>query len=57
MTNTDTTDAEKTAAQVKALADAGCDIVRVAVYNKACLPALKAIKAGFARSYCGGCAF
>lgn len=45
MTNTDTTDAEKTAAQVKALADAGCDIVRVAVYNKACLPALKAIKA------------
>ena len=45
MTNTDTANSEQTIAQIRALADAGCDIVRVAVYNKACLPALKAIKA------------
>ena len=31
MTNTDTHDKEKTAAQVKALAQAGCDIVRITV--------------------------
>ena len=29
MTNTDTLDIEATAAQVRALADAGCDIVRI----------------------------
>ena len=39
MTNTDTANSEQTIAQIRALADAGCDIVRVAVYNKACLPA------------------
>ncbi len=31
MTNTDTADTESTCAQIKALADAGCDIVRLAV--------------------------
>ena len=44
MTNTDTTEIDRTSAQIKALAEAGCDIVRVAVYNQACLPALKALK-------------
>lgn len=31
MTNTDTRDAQATLAQIRALADAGCDIVRCAV--------------------------
>ena len=33
MTNTDTRDAEATLAQIRALADAGCDIVRCSVYD------------------------
>ncbi|MDO5111109.1 MAG: flavodoxin-dependent (E)-4-hydroxy-3-methylbut-2-enyl-diphosphate synthase [Clostridia bacterium] len=45
MTNTDTADAEATAAQINALAKAGCQIVRVSVYNQACADAIPAIKA------------
>ncbi len=36
MTNTDTEDAQATLNQIKALAAAGCDIVRVSVYNQKC---------------------
>ncbi len=36
MTNTDTRDAQATLGQIKALADAGCDIVRISVYDEAC---------------------
>ena len=36
MTNTDTRDAEATLAQIRALHDAGCDLVRVSVYDEAC---------------------
>ena len=43
MTNTDTRDAQATLAQVQALAAAGCDIVRLSVYDEACLDALPAI--------------
>ena len=39
MTNTDTRDAAATLAQVRALAEAGAEIVRVSVYDDACLPA------------------
>ncbi len=46
MTNTDTRDAAATLAQVKALYAAGCDIVRVSVYDDDCLPALDALVAG-----------
>ena len=43
MTNTDTRDAKATLAQIRALAEAGCDIVRCAVPDKtaaeaACTP-------------------
>lgn len=41
MTNTDTRDAEATLAQIKALHAAGCDIVRVSVYDDDCLPAIQ----------------
>ena len=41
MTNTDTRDAEATLAQIRALHDAGCDIVRVSVYDEACAEAVK----------------
>ncbi len=41
MTNTPTEDVEKTSAQIKALADAGCDIVRVSVYNEDCARAVR----------------
>lgn len=41
MTNTPTEDVEKTSAQIKALADAGCDIVRVSVYNEECARAVR----------------
>lgn len=37
MTNTDTRDREKTLAQIKALALAGCDLVRVSVYDEECV--------------------
>lgn len=41
MTNTPTENVEKTSAQIKALADAGCDIVRVSVYNEDCARAVR----------------
>ncbi len=43
MTNTDTRDAEATLGQIRALADAGCDLVRVSVYDEACAEAVKAL--------------
>jgi (E)-4-hydroxy-3-methylbut-2-enyl-diphosphate synthase len=46
MTNTDTRDAAATLAQVNALAAAGADIVRVSVYDDACLPALRMVVDG-----------
>jgi len=41
MTNTDTRDVEKTLAQICALHEAGCDLVRVSVYDEACAEAVK----------------
>ena len=41
MTNTDTRDVEATLTQIKALAAAGCDIVRVSVYDEACALAVR----------------
>ena len=41
MTNTDTRDVSATLAQIRALAEAGCDIVRVSVYDEACAEAVK----------------
>lgn len=41
MTNTDTRDVEATAAQIQALAEAGCDLVRVSVYDEACAKAVR----------------
>ena len=41
MTNTDTRDAESTLRQIKALAEAGCDIVRVSVYDEKCAAAVR----------------
>ncbi|MBQ8536994.1 MAG: flavodoxin-dependent (E)-4-hydroxy-3-methylbut-2-enyl-diphosphate synthase [Clostridia bacterium] len=41
MTNTDTRDAAATGAQIKALAEAGCDIVRVSVYDESCAQAVR----------------
>ena len=46
MTNTDTRDAKATLAQIHALAEAGCDIVRCAVPDKAAAEALREICAG-----------
>ena len=46
MTNTDTRDAEATLAQIRALADAGCDIVRVSVYDEACAEAVRTLVDG-----------
>ncbi len=46
MTNTDTRDAAKTLEQVRALALAGADIVRVSVYDDRCLPAFRRIVDG-----------
>ncbi len=43
MTNTDTRDADATLSQIRALADAGCDIVRLSVYDERCLDALARI--------------
>ena len=45
MTNTDTRDAEATLKQIRALHDAGCDIVRVSVYDEACAVAVKTLAA------------
>ena len=44
MTNTDTANAEATAAQINALTAAGCEIVRSSVYNMECAKALRDIK-------------
>lgn len=44
MTNTDTRNAEATAAQVLALEEAGCEIVRFSVYDEACAKAIPYIK-------------
>lgn len=44
MTNTDTRDVEATVAQIEALTEAGCEIVRSSVYDMACAAALKQIK-------------
>ena len=43
MTNTDTADVEATLSQIRALAIAGADIVRVSVYNQACADAVRAL--------------
>jgi len=44
MTNTPTEDVKATLAQIKELAEAGCEIVRVAVLNKECAEKIKEIK-------------
>ena len=46
MTNTPTHDVEKTLSQIRALAAAGCDIVRAAVPDMAAAEAIGALKAG-----------
>ena len=43
MTNTDTRDAEATLLQIRALAAAGCDIVRVSVYDAECASAVRTL--------------
>ena len=44
MTNTDTRNVKATADQINALAEAGCDIVRMAVFDEDCVRAIKDIK-------------
>ncbi len=44
MTNTRTQNVEATGAQIAALCEAGCDIVRVSVYDMACAKAISALK-------------
>ncbi len=46
MTNTDTRDTEATLRQIRALHDAGCDIVRVSVYDEACAEAVRTLVDG-----------
>lgn len=46
MTNTDTRDAQATLAQIRALAEAGCDIVRVSVYDEECARAVRTLVDG-----------
>ncbi len=46
MTNTDTRDAEATLTQIRELAAAGCDIVRVSVYDEDCAKAVRALVDG-----------
>jgi len=41
MTNTDTRDVEATSRQIAALAEAGCDLVRISVYDEACAHAVR----------------
>lgn len=41
MTNTDTRDVEATLGQIRALAEAGCEIVRLAVHDEACARAVR----------------
>ncbi len=43
MTNTDTRDAEKTLEQINALYRAGCEIVRVSVYDEKCVEAVRTL--------------
>lgn len=43
MTNTDTRDVEATLAQIKRLSEAGCEIVRVSVYDEACADAVRVL--------------
>ena len=44
MTNTDTRDVEATVAQINALEEAGCEVIRVAVPDKEAVEAIPAIK-------------
>lgn len=44
MTNTDTRDVPATVAQIRALKEAGCDIVRISVYDPQCAAAIRQIK-------------
>ena len=46
MTNTDTRNVEATLAQIRAMAAAGADIVRVSVYDDACAEAVRALVDG-----------
>jgi (E)-4-hydroxy-3-methylbut-2-enyl-diphosphate synthase len=46
MTNTDTRNVEATLEQIRALANAGCDIVRVSVYDEQCSKAVRALVDG-----------
>ncbi len=46
MTNTDTRDVEATLSQIRAMAAAGADIVRVSVYDEACAEAVRALVDG-----------
>ena len=46
MTNTDTADVEATLAQIRALAAAGADIVRISVYHEACAKAVRPLVDG-----------
>ena len=46
MTNTDTRDVTATLAQIRAMAGAGADIVRVSVYDEACAAAVRALVDG-----------
>ena len=46
MTNTDTRDTEATLAQIRGLHEAGCDLVRVSVYDEECAEAVKTLTAG-----------
>lgn len=43
MTNTDTRDTAATLEQIKALAAAGCDLVRISVYDRACAGAVRTL--------------
>jgi len=46
MTNTDTRDVAATLGQIRRMADAGADIVRVSVYDEACAEAVRALVDG-----------
>ena len=43
MTNTDTRDVDATVGQIRRLAEAGCDIVRVSVYDEDCAAAVRSL--------------
>ena len=44
MTNTDTRDVQATARQIHQLEEAGCDIVRLAIFDEDCIKSIKEIK-------------